>query len=434
MTRNSFLPSSSPISVFPPLSSVCLSYLIPLVPAGARAREPTPFRADHSRVVAALLKAGANASARDNAGYSAVHHCTLSGSHAGTHALLPSLVAAGADPNARSRMGRVALMEAVLCGLSAATDALLAVGADLGVLDNDSHSPLALAGRLGNAHAVSAFRARTAAAAKAAKAAKAGGPVAGDDGAGGGWVGARVRAIGLVSRPELNGSEGRVATWSGGRYGVLLPQGLLSLKPGNYELLVGQHGACDACGAATPDTKRCSGCHAALYCSPACAKVAWKAGHKAACGALADVWVADVKRGDSEPGLSHSAAINFDASALGGNKYVGEPGAGGAAKAPHKRFPVKLQIPIDTPLDAGFPGLMTPASATPLVVYDQSRAVTRSVPVNHPKYQALIQFVKTKGVAGGGFAHGVKAYLEAAIVDGDVLCLFFNEALPPLPF
>ena len=53
---------------------------------------------------------------------------------------------------------------------------------------------------------------------------------------------------------------------------------------------------CDRCGQSAAEgspLKRCSRCQLAYYCSPECAKQAWKAGHKQACRAPGQFDVGD---------------------------------------------------------------------------------------------------------------------------------------------
>jgi ankyrin repeat protein len=110
------------------------------------------IRGGNPAVVTLLLKAGADAGARDNEGFTALMYAAMYNKDPG---VFSALINAGADVNARSDYGRTALMHAVASKNVGAVSALVASGADVNVKDNDGETVLNLARENGNAEVVS---------------------------------------------------------------------------------------------------------------------------------------------------------------------------------------------------------------------------------------------------------------------------------------
>lgn len=252
----------------------------------------TPQTAEHSRVIDALLAAGARVGSRDIIGATPLHYCTgVSGTQLTWGKILPALAAAGADVNARNRFGQTALMEPAQCGDVDAFKALIKLEADPHITCHASMSLKVASDQCRDA------KKREAVLALIDKATKAAARKTGPTVASPALVGQRVRLQGLVSRPELNGREGIAEQLdeAAGRFVVrILPPGAegtpadisrdvgedeserapIRLKRENV-LLVGD-ASCAACGVTAEDAKlqKCSGCMLVMYCGGECSRCA----------------------------------------------------------------------------------------------------------------------------------------------------------------
>ena len=97
--------------------------------------------AGHPAAVAALVGAGANVSAADEGGETAL----MAACQAGSRGAADHLIAAGAPVNAADDGGCTALMRAAARNCVGAMDSLLAAGADVAALDSEGRSALVLA-------------------------------------------------------------------------------------------------------------------------------------------------------------------------------------------------------------------------------------------------------------------------------------------------
>ena len=105
----------------------------------------------------------------------------------------------------------------------------------------------------------------------------------------------RVELAGLVSAPELNGVRGLVVFVSAGRLHVLLdnaaPPRIVKVKEANTlpvaacarVALPAARACAAACGA--DGTDFCGHCRSVFYCSAACQRAHWRAGHRTSCAA-----------------------------------------------------------------------------------------------------------------------------------------------------
>lgn len=100
---------------------------------------------DHERAVA-LVEQGADVTAAENDGTTALHWAA----HAGDAALVRALVAAGADPNAKNRYGLAPLQAAADGGFADAVTALLEAGADAAAALPEGETILMTAARSGD--------------------------------------------------------------------------------------------------------------------------------------------------------------------------------------------------------------------------------------------------------------------------------------------
>jgi hypothetical protein len=410
--------------------------------SGARREPPLAGEHDHARVLKALLAAGANANARDVAGFTPCMHVTINNTSARALAFLPLLIQHGADVNARNRAGRTALMEPTMGGRHDCVRALMAHGADPRIADNTGFASTALTGI--NPVAAALFseylsaekrRARTAGEAQAGTL----------DAGAGALLGRAVRLQGLTGRPELNGRTGVACEWVADtqRYSVRLDAcagagtaaeeaecvrvRVSNLVCDDAALSVGACASCGAGGAA----KRCAACRAVFYCGSACQKAHWKA-HKAPCGAAAAACVCVVPpRAPAAPLLP-----NHDHAAQRGAKSDAAP------PPPGRAFTVKVQVPLVRVMreDAsraaaaalGLHNVADDASCAhppdEIVIYNADRSVLAALPPGSDAFERLYAVVRAHGIGK------VKAYLRATRDADGTLRVAHAELLPEQPW
>jgi hypothetical protein len=406
--------------------------------SGARMEPPLGGSEDHMRVVRALLAAGANANARDVAGYTPCMHVTINNTSARALAFLPLFVRAGGDVNARNRAGRTALMEPTMGNRHDAVRALMAHGADPRVKDNTGFAATALT-RI-NPVAAALFADYLAAEKKRAKAAGEGEAATLDAGAGA-LLGRRVRLARLTGRPELNGRAGVATEWvaAAERYSVRLDAGAdaaaeaetVRVRAGNLECDAAlSTGACAGCGAADA-AKRCAACRAVFYCSAACQRAHWRE-HKAPCAAAAASCVAVV------PPRPPTGQLVPNHAAQRGARAAQPP----QPPAPGKTFTVKVQVPMARILReeesrAAVAALGLSAEENDedcarmpdeIIIYNADRSVLSALPPSSAAFERLYAVVRAHGVGRA------KAYMRATRDADGTLRVAHAELLPEQPW
>jgi hypothetical protein len=387
----------------------------------ARGGDAALRRGDHARVAKALLDAGANANARDVAGYTPLMHVCFNSSTIGVaRTMMPLLLAAGADVNARNRAGRTALMEPTMGRRDDVLRLLMDAGADPRVKDNSGYAPTAVT--RGNPTAAAAFAAYLS---RAKRGPTAEAPVL--DAGAGALTGRRVRLTGLTGRPELNGRTGTAVEWVAAteRYAVRLEgpgEEVVRARVANVETDAELSGACAGCGAAKGARHRCAACRAVVYCSKACQKAHWKE-HRGPCAAAAAACVAVVP-----PRAPGGVLLQPGAPA----------GASTPPPPPDKAFIVKVQVPMTVLMRE--PGAAEAArvlgAAAPdlrgmpeeLMIYNETRSVLASLPPGGAAYDGLCAAVLVHGVGRA------KAYLRATRDADGTLRIAYGEVLPEQPW
>jgi hypothetical protein len=138
---------------------VALFALLAAVASGAELSERdralfAAARTGDAAGVRRLLRQGAEATARDERGRSALHEASASGNVDAVR----TLIAAGADPGARERSGFTPLMDAARAGRLVAVEALLEAGADPEARDRAAGTALDVAQQAGRDDVVSLLR------------------------------------------------------------------------------------------------------------------------------------------------------------------------------------------------------------------------------------------------------------------------------------
>jgi ankyrin repeat protein len=93
---------------------------------------------EHEKILAKLIKLGANIHAKDIDGSTPLHHCLTSYTNSTTLSMARQLLKAGADPNLQNRFGFTALFEPVMAAKFDAVKLLLEFGADPEIKEYDS--------------------------------------------------------------------------------------------------------------------------------------------------------------------------------------------------------------------------------------------------------------------------------------------------------
>ena len=92
---------------------------------------------DHEKILAKLIKLGANIHAKDVAGYTPLHHCLTFSSNPTTWSMAKQLLEAGANPNTQNRFGSTPLFFPVNAANLENVGLLLKYGADPDIKDWD---------------------------------------------------------------------------------------------------------------------------------------------------------------------------------------------------------------------------------------------------------------------------------------------------------
>ena len=156
-------------------------------------------------------------------------------------------------------------------------------------------------------------------------------------------------------------------------------------------------------GKSSGGLKCCARCQVTYYCSKECQRQHWKQGnHKAVCeeGVLA------------EPGRFSGYQMTF-MNVLQSQKpriafYGGETKEYCASQSPPKakRFVVKVQRPIDSPLGGNLPH-------KDLMVYNVDRSVDLFIKEETPGYEKILKKIVNEGM------YGLKGYFWAERVSGE---------------
>lgn len=117
------------------------SYITLAVCGNARFYQANGPPADHHRVIAWLIKAGAPVDTGDIAGCTALHHLS---NRTVDHRTRLALLVGGANPNAQDRYGTAPAHGAIMEGQAEALDILLEYGARLDLGDADNITPLSM--------------------------------------------------------------------------------------------------------------------------------------------------------------------------------------------------------------------------------------------------------------------------------------------------